>query len=655
MPLKIWRACVENSFWVDEIYSVMMAHRSFGELIFFDPQHDNLYFILLKLWIGIGRNFPFISPLLWARFLNVLGWIILSLIVWFGSRRLLGNFKGSVLSWVILSGAMVAYMTKEMRSYALPSFTLFTCLLIQIWFWNLSLNIQKNDITIRKSGFLLWIIYAICGMLALYSNILSALFFALLTINWLIIGLKKSKFKSIFITGLAVHIVMALLYLPWLLNIRQHIGILQMQDRSWMTPPTLWNLISVFILWFPFGLIPLPSGYRAALIYFLGSLSLLLPWGAFLYSLIFYRDNIKSDHFLLKLTIICAYFSVTFILILFFLNLAAGIMVFHAPRYPSIVVPVWAMSLALAALFAMRRMKRTGYFVLLLLAPWFCCSVGGQHLIQSCELHGGFHQWKNDHGLFFPLPGRDLYVFPKELIPYFSKNLKEFNIKSIDQLDRVPEKEKNVYILDLNNWKEVRSAHDEIFVTLIRSGILCDKVEIKEYSPKFSQFRSYLLRGFFHQKAKDIINQGMMINPSKIPESSLAIAIPQLQKNFEGWSILDMDEENRFFRWGMTDTSKIRFNRPLKPGNYILHLIGYRRPYPTRRVLMKFRFHGEKDEIPILQNDGPIHIRIPVRLTRKHRVPRLLVSQPSWRPSDYIEGNRDHRNLTFMFKNAWIE
>jgi hypothetical protein len=290
-----------------------------------------------------------------------------------------------------------------------------------------------------------------------------------------------------------------------------------------------------------------------------------------------------------------------------------------------------------------------------MLTPWFLCSIFGQFWVQSLESQGGLYQWKKECGDYFPGHGSDLYVFPTELIPYFPENLKDYKVKTVDDLGMVSRDIRDVFILDLNNWKSIRTARDEMIMMMIDSDRLSHGFVIKEYSSQFSPFRNYILLDYKHEIAGRILENGVRSSSQNLPGNVLALALPEDQKTYEGWSVLEMDKDNRFFRWGVGDISRIRFNHSLEPGDYVAHLVGYRSPYPLKQVWMKFRVQGEKDEIPIFQDEGIMHIRIPVRLTRRHGAPTLIVRQSSWRPSDYIEGSHDGRNLTFLFMHAWLE
>ncbi|MBN1902794.1 hypothetical protein JW926_15830 [Candidatus Sumerlaeota bacterium] len=659
LPFKIMRAREENSFWVDEIYSVMMAHKPVSEIVYYDAQHDNLYFLVLKIWIGIGNHLSLFPRLFWARLLNLLMWMIFSIFVWFGCRNLLGNFQGTLLSWAVLSGSMAAHITKEIRSYATPSFALFVCFMIIVLIWK---RVQergdepKSSFRSRiKKG--VWIVYILLALVASCFNFLGALLLCSMTLAWFFLGIqRKKKIFSVFYPGMIAHILALILFLPWLLLVRERLAGIQSQNRLWMTPCTLANFLRVFFFWFPYGPLPVFQSMSVdALLYVAGIISVLLPWGCALWGGIYTKPGEKDDSFLLKTGLLASVICIYYILLLFLLDSLFGIKIFHGPRYPSLAVPIWTWGLVAAALWAGKRMKLHWILIVLILAPWFLCSFGGQFWMQDIETRGGLYQWKTDNIRFFPDNGSDLYVFPSELIDYFPENLKDYKVKTTDELGSVPPQVRDVFLLDLNNWKEIRPVRDEMIMKLISSGRLSYGLVIKEYSPKFSPFRNYILLDYRHEDARKILADGIRASFPQIPPYALAMALPEDQKIYEGWSVLEMGKDNRIYRWGNGEISKIRFHPSLEPGKYVVHIIGYRNPYPAKHVLMKFNFHDEKDEFSLFQDKGYLHIRIPVRITRTHTLPRLIVRQDSWRPSEYIEGSPDGRNLTFLFLRGWIE
>jgi len=293
--------------------------------------------------------------------------------------------------------------------------------------------------------------------------------------------------------------------------------------------------------------------------------------------------------------------------------------------------------------------------VLLLLAPWFLCSLLGQIWSQSLESRYGIALWKEHTREYLPRHGSDLYVLPSEIIPYFQEGLSEFRTHPIEDLVQVPDDEKDVYVMNANFWDFLNTTRDNIVLTMIKRGALSSSVDT-EVEPKFmGEFRIFRLRDFQHASARDLLIKRIGQEREEIPDSISARALPEFQRPNEGWSVNEVDSQFNIIRWGCGGKSRIRFEGSVLPGDYLLHVIGYRSAHPEDPAPMTFSFLHEKDTYEHSQVSGSFHIQIPVRLTRRHVRVILRVTHPVWQPRDYDDDSQDGRPLTFMFQSAWLE
>jgi len=658
LPLKIIRAREENSFWIDEIYSIMIVERPLDKMIQLTSvdDHPPLFYTMLKCWNELGKIMDCAPSLLWSRCLNLVLWIVFSVAVWFISARILGRGRGALLSWVILIGAQVAHVTKEIRSYALAMFAVFFCFLILLYLREENRKKQQPDTTRKKHHCFFWILYALCGIIGLYSHLLTSFILFSLGIFWMVLCFKGlEQRRSFFRGGAAAHAAIVLVFLPWAFRIGTQLEHIQADERLWMTPRSLWNFIRVFIFWFPYGRVFDPGQGKGFVIYLLGSLSLVLPWGAVLLGEIWGKQPKKKNGLLPWIALAGAGISIFCTTLLFLLHKWGGIQVFHGPRYPSLATPFWSVGLIAAGIWASRKLGRKTFFVFFLLLPWFFCSLYGQVWKYKQEKRGGLFLWKKIAKNCFPQKGDPLYVLPPELIPYFRKNLEEFDVKSIDYIGNVPLDQKDVFVLDLNFWSILQKQRDIIFLTVLKQGRLSRKLERKEEPKGMMDFRNYHLKGFDHKTAQELFGNGIKPATRDIPSHAVSRALPQEQRLSEGWSFLECDDDMYLFRWGLGNESRVRFDIAPPPGNYKLHLFGYRTPYPEETVDMNLKFVKEQRQYVIPTKKGLFHIKGLVRITRNHKELRIVVNHPVWSPYDYISGNDDKRNLSFLFKYAWLE
>jgi uncharacterized membrane protein len=595
-----------------------------------------------------------LTDLLWARLMNVVLWLLFCLGAWFAGRRLLGKSGGVLLVWAVASGAQVAQVTKDLRGYAIAMFAVFMCFLLLFLAWKRPGTVM--GIGDRLVAGLLWGLYSLFGLMALYSHLLTIFALLLLGISWLFLIYRKKEGASLFLWGGAVaQGVILALFAPWLIRISGQVAYVQSSNLLWMTPPTIWNLFRVFLFWFPYGQSPEPPIEAAFYTYVAGGLTFILPWGAFFLAGGFSRSGKTLDNTVKTVAIFSGLASVLFPVLLVMVRRITGIQVFHGPRYPCLVTPIWTLGLVAAALYAAERLKRPLLFVFLLLIPWFFCNILGQIWSQSHENIGALDRWKKLAAAFMPARGERLYIMPSELIPYYKNSLKDYNVKRIEEIVNVPPQNQDVLVLNLNPWKVLQTPRDTIILSLIQQRQISQDLEKKEKHKNIEDFQSYRLKNFDREKVNRLFQEGIKPGKRDIPDSAIAAALPEDQWLDEGWSVDEVDPKGNLFRWAMGEETKVRFTGALMPGMYTLHFVGYRPPQPRETVEMIFLFERQLETYKVSHGSGVFHMEIPVRITLKNKAPVLRVGHPVWRPKDVEENNNDARPLTFLFLYAWME
>lgn len=656
LPLKVLRAGRENSLWIDEVYTLLLSFRPWGEMVHLTAldNHPPLYYGLLKVWIGLGGSLGWLTELLWARLLNVILWLFFCLGTWLAGRRILGKPGGALLACAVACGAQVAQVSKDLRGYALAMFAVFMCFLLLLLIWKKP-RTSSGTKEILMDG-LLWGLYALFGLTALYSHLLTSFALLLLGLCWVSLIYRKKEGASLFFWGgAAAQGLILVLFIPWLIRITGQVSYVQSSKLLWMTPPTLWNLLRIFLFWFPYGQTPDPPIEAAFYTYVAGGLAFILPWGAFLWARGFSRRDDSPDTLIKFVAIFGGLVSVLFPVLLFLIRRITGIQVFHGPRYPCLVAPIWTAGLVAAALYAAGRLKRPLIFVFFLLIPWFFCNILGQIWSQSREKTGALHRWKMFAADFMPAKGEPLYILPPELIPYYKNSLNDYNVKRIEEIVNAPQQNQEILVLNISPWEVLQTPRDTIILSLIREGQLSRELEEKKAPKSVKDFRSFRLKGFDHDKVKNLFQDGIRPAKRDIPDSAVGVALPERQWLDEGWSVDEVDPKGYLFRWAMGGKTKVRFSGSIMPGMYTLHFVGFRPPHPRENEEFKFVFERERESYTVLHGAGNFHIEISVRIFLKHKNPVLKVRHPVWRPVDVEEGNKDTRPLTFLFLYAWLE
>lgn len=190
---------VQQSVWFDEAYSVRVAQQSLGDLLSLTAldTHPPLYYMILKLWAGIGGWGE-----VWLRLLSALfygGSVIVGALL---ARRLF-NAKTALftLPFLLLAPLLVRYGF-EIRGYAMASF----------------IGISATYVMVRAQAdkrWQWWALYAVlvaAGMMTLYYTAL--LWLAHLV--WLIASQKHSLKDLVRAPWLWAYVGSVILFSPWM-------------------------------------------------------------------------------------------------------------------------------------------------------------------------------------------------------------------------------------------------------------------------------------------------------------------------------------------------------------------------------------------------------------------------------------------------------
>lgn len=652
VPLKLWRASLESSLWIDETYSLVLSGRSLARIIDLTTVdcHPPGYYIALKYWMGLGRVGGGQPGILWARSLNLCFWGALVAVAWLGGRRLLGRHGPALMLAAVAASAQVAQASNDLRSYGIALPALFACFVI--------LMVLRGDGEARRksaSAIGLWLLYAVCASVALWTHLLSAPVLGVLAVLWVFVAIERRRLRSpFFMAGAVAHVVILVGFLPWLLRVHQQIAYLNREVQTWMTPPTLMNWLRVFALWYPFGKVGTPGSLASNVALVPGMLSFLVPVAAAAASAA-RKTGASANRSALLLGLSGAATALASVTVLWAIDRLGITQTFHGPRYPALTAPFWAAGLIGFSLWATERFgwKRRRAWVLL--APWFACSVVGQVRVQARELQSPLLRWSATVAGLLPEPGQAIYIMPSEMLRFYRKTLARYAAGRLEDLARPGFRGGDVTILNVNPWPEIDRRRDVIIRAAIEERLLCDEVERSGFPGYREDYVVYRLRGFARTKAVErILANAFGSKREGLPREAVSAALAEEQLRSQGWSALVADRSLRAGRWATVTPARVRFDRPVGPGTYWLHFCGARTSSPWPAVAMEFRFRGESKQWLVRRGSGRFHIRLRIELTEEHRRPVLLASHPLWVPSEGVAPDRPRR-VGFRFERAWLE
>lgn len=222
VAIRLWHL-TDSCLWFDEIFSVHAAEHSWNEILPFvalDLIHPPLFYVLLKLWIGVGGE-----SLFWLRLFPVIFAVIA--IFPFNSicRELKLDFWTRVLAlfFLAINGSLIKY-AQEVRMYSL-----LLCLsLFSIWLFVRYFNKGNSFVPLLLINFLLVYTHYF-GWLVIVSEIAAILLF------------QKARWRPM----LVMFVITLVSFAPWIAEIIQasQTGSGLDQNIGWMTRPGILPLI----------------------------------------------------------------------------------------------------------------------------------------------------------------------------------------------------------------------------------------------------------------------------------------------------------------------------------------------------------------------------------------------------------------------------
>lgn len=642
LPLILWRAQLETSFWIDEVYSVVLASYPVADLIEMTASdaHPPGYYLALKAWIKLGHLLGGDPGVFWARLLNVGLWLLLAAGAWLGGRRLLGPRDGTLLAWGVAAGASAPLVAREIRGYGLASVALFVAFL--------ALLLAVRDPGCHRKQAVFWAIYAVAASLALWAHLLAAIVLAWLSLLWAALFGRREHWRKPFLTAALVgHLTPILAYLPWLLRLKEQLAFLDRSQPEWMTPPTLANLGWVFTFWYPFGRLGDPLALENRGLVPLGIVAVLAPVAVALLAALAPAARLTVRPAALGLGT-----SLLFVGTLWTLHRLGVSYTFHGPRYPLLAANLFAAGLVFAILAATSRFKRRRPWAILFVLPWLLSSALGQGLLAAREARWGLANVLSEINTLLPAKGDRLYVMPSELIPYYRRSLREFEARRIEELPC--EARGEAVVLDVNFWKNVDRPRDHLVRYLIEKSLLAGTVSQRKFPESQKDYVIYRLDGLDEVRLRELCANGLSSRFARELAGAASAALAENQHNTTFWSFVETGAQLEMSRWSISPMAPVIFDRPLAAGNYVLHVMGYREPYPLDPQPMTFKLRGSELAETVSVGSGSFDLEFPLRLERSLRRPVLLVEHDLWSPAE-VSGSKDARKLSFLLYAAWFE
>jgi hypothetical protein len=333
---------------------------------------------------------------------------------------------------------------------------------------------------------------------------------------------------------------------------------------------------------------------------------------------------------------------------------------FHGPRYPVLAVHLWSaglVCLAVRAAEVSRRHPLRMRWVVLAFVPWLVASGIGQVRLARAEHWGALSELRALAGAAWPDPGEPIYIMPPELAPFYRGSLQALDVRRIERLPCVAASGRPATVLDVNFWKSLDRSRDHLVRAVLRDDRFASSVQRFAVPPEQPALVLYRVEGLDAGRMHALCRRGLEPPLRDRMAASVAEALPEDQREPEGWSYLEVSPELELYRWSTASRVPVRFDRAVETGEYLLHVVGYRSNAPRPAVSVGFELQGTSLTWQRVLPEGRFHLcrRVvwPGGDSRRGDVPVLLVEHPIW-PAGGPEATGG-RNLGFLFYAAWWE
>ncbi|MDX1686614.1 MAG: glycosyltransferase family 39 protein [Candidatus Promineifilaceae bacterium] len=222
--------------WYDEAFSVLFGEKSLatmfaGTVTPVDGAaadvHPLFYYSILHGWMALWGQSPAA-----VRLLSVLIGVATVVVSYLLGRRLFGRNAGLAAAVITALAPFHVYYSQEARMYALLGLAALATTLFLVRAWG-------------DGGWPNWVAFAVSGAVTMYAHNLGALFVAALAL-WILYAWWRARRPVHLRSLLLSHLLMALLFSPWLLIVPSQLG--KIEQAYWVTRPGITEIVQTLLI-----------------------------------------------------------------------------------------------------------------------------------------------------------------------------------------------------------------------------------------------------------------------------------------------------------------------------------------------------------------------------------------------------------------------
>lgn len=152
---------------------------------------------------------------------------------------------------------------------------------------------------------------------------------------------------------------------------------------------------------------------------------------------------------------------------------------------------------------------------------------------------------------------------------------------------------------------------------------------------------------------RNLLDQRRRLAPTT---TTLARCDPQSLRPEDGWGPIEIDSNTRTsWRWSMSPIVFAALDRPLPPGNYNLHIQGYRIGNGANPPDLRFDLYGQEQQIRVTIPPGSFSQSITLNVPERISLPRIRIYCPTLRVRDFYPNSEDNRKVGILVSHLSVE
>jgi hypothetical protein len=684
LAVQVGRARRDSTWWIDESETALLAGGPLATVLDYCAQDTNPpgLFVLLAPWTRLGARLGTLGAL-WMRLPSVACWLLLVLGAWWLGRRAYGGGAGLVLAAAVALSPSPAFV--EARAYGptsllLLGYTVCTSVLLA---WPLAARrvvaddeplASTSSAVAARPPLTLWALHVVLGALALWCHLLAAVVLALLAPVALLVAWRRRAGAPWLLRGLLLdQAAIAGLCLPWARHLPLQVAARRAEFAWYVSSTTPRSWTTLFVDAYPFGHALSRSQGRLLL----GSLTIAAPLALALLAWLTRPRRARDAAALgaqaptgnvragadarpspqprgarpsaLLVALLLA-LPIAFAAVLFALQRFGGITVFRLERYPLLVLPAWSLGLAMLALRATSGRGWSPAVAALALLPWLASNVLGLAIDAAHPTPVPFHARE---AVSMPVAGKPIYVYPSRLLRFHRRALAAWDARPLERLACDARQGGTAVVVDLGMVQPLRTPADAALAALVLPGVLADSVQ-RPWHGRTDELDVFVLRRIDPERAAGLCARGTGPVPTAPTTAAAAVAQPAAQRLVDGWWWLEADPRLAVYRWWRAPRTRLVFDRPLAPGNYVLHLRGYCPRHAQPLEFLGLQLPGSSLHVAVPHAEGEVALDVPLVVPATLARPELLLAHPIARSREWRRGQGELLPRAAL-RLAWLE